>query len=340
MGAEDSKNTGRPVSIKSQELFMRSFLFVLQTCSVLLFFLILFTSCLSLKRRYMDNLEEKYPLVRAMSEKIPPSIDIVMHSVVDREIPGPAKPIPVRIYTPTKRNFSAPIIMYIHGGGFVLGSLEHVDRTVRLLARDTGAIVISVEYRLAPEHPYPAGLEDCKAAFDWLVTHANDVFGADPKRIAIGGDSAGGNLATEVTIWRRSQKLIMPCAQLLYSPLVGATEPETGKPWPSRLEANKKTVLTKKSLASFERMYLGNPDEYSKDPTVNPVYETDFTGLPPTLITICGLDPLRDEDTYYANRLEDAGVKVVRGIFPAQDHAWMGDDAITATMAFINSFVP
>jgi len=307
--------------------------------SSILLCLVLLTSCMTVKQRYMDNLDTKYPLVRAMSEKIPPSIDILMESIVDRKIPGPAAQIPVRIYTPTKRDLNAPVIMYIHGGGFVLGNLEHVDRTVRLLARDTGAIVVSIEYRLAPEHPYPAGLEDCKAAFDWLVTHANDVFGADPTRVAIGGDSAGGNLATEVAIWRRDQKLIMPFAQLLYSPLVGATDPATGKPWPSRTEANKKTVLTKKSLASFERMYLGNPGEYLQDPTVNPVYETDLTGLPPTLITICGLDPLRDEDTYYANKLEHAGVKVVRGIYPAQDHAWIGDEAIKATVAFLASLV-
>jgi len=308
--------------------------------SAILFSLILLSSCMTVKQRYMDNLDTKYLFVRAMSEKIPPSIDIHMESIVDRKIPGPTDPVTVRIYTPTRRNYNMPIIMYIHGGGFVLGSLEHVDRTVRLLARDTGAIVVSVEYRLAPEHPYPAGPEDCKAAFDWLVTHANDVFGADPERIAIGGDSAGGNLATEVAIWRRDQKMIMPYAQLLYSPLVGSTDPTTGKPWTSRTEANKKTVLTKKSLASFERMYLGNPSEYSKDPTVNPVYETDFSGLPPTLITICGLDPLRDEDTYYANKLEDAGVQVVREIFPAQDHAWMGDEAIRATVAFLASLVP
>lgn len=208
--------------------------------SSVLFLMVLVTSCTTVKQQYMDNLDTKYPLVRAMSEKIPPSIDIHMESIVDRKIPGPVEPIPVRIYTPTKRNYNAPLIMYIHGGGFVLGNLEHVDRTVRLLARDTGAIIISVEYRLAPEHPYPAGLEDCKAAFDWLVTCANDEFGSDPTRIAIGGDSAGGNLATEVAIWRRDQKLIMPCAQLLYSPLVGATDPSTGKPWPSRTEANKK----------------------------------------------------------------------------------------------------
>jgi len=308
--------------------------------SSILFCMILVTSCMTVKQRYMDTLDTKYPLVRALSERIPPSIDIHMESVIDRKIPGPVDPIPVRIYTPTKRNFNAPIIMYIHGGGYVIGSVEHVDRTVRLLARDAGAIIVSVEYRLAPEHPYPAGLEDCKAAFDWLVTHANDVFGADPARIAIGGDSAGGNLATEVTIWRRSQKLIMPCAQLLYSPLVGATDPATGKPWPSRTETNKKTVLTKKSLASFERMYLGNPGKYAQDPAVNPVYETDFSGLPPTLITICGLDPLRDEDTWYANKLEDAGVKVVRGIFPDQDHAWMGNEAIRETVSFLTSFVP
>jgi acetyl esterase/lipase len=288
----------------------------------------------------MDNLDVKYPLVRAMSEKIPPSIDIHMESVIDREIPGPAGQLRMRIYTPTKRNLDAPVIMYIHGGGFVLGSIAHVDRTVRLLARDTGAIIVSVEYGLAPESPYPAGLEDCKTEFDWIVTHANDVFGTDPARIAIGGDSAGGNLAIEVAIWRRDHKLIMPCALLLYSPLTGSTDPATGKPWPSRAEANKKTVLTKKSLASFERMYLGNPDIYLRDPTVNPVYETDLSLLPPTLITICGIDPLRDEDTYFANRLEEAGVTVVREIFPVQDHAWIGDEAIKATMAFIATLVP
>jgi len=308
--------------------------------SSILFCLVLLTSCRTIQQQYMDNLDKQYPFVRAISETIPPSIDIPMESVIERKIPGPVDQITVQIYTPAKRNYSAPVIMYIHGGGFVIGSVEHVDRTVRLFARDTGAIIVSVEYRLAPEHPYPAGLEDCKAAFDWLVTHANDVFGADPERIAIGGDSAGGNLATEVAIWRRDKKLIRPWAQLLYSPLVGAINPKTGKPWPSRTENNKKTILTKKSLASFERMYLGNPSEYLKNPTVNPIYEKNFSGLPPTLITVCGLDPLRDEDTAYANMLEGAGVQVVREIFPAQDHAWMGDPVIKATVAFLASLVP
>jgi acetyl esterase len=225
-----------------------------------------------------------------------------MASVEDLELPGPGGPIPMRFYTPVGAKEPMPLLVYYHGGGWVIGDLDTHDRVCRFLAANAGVLVLSVGYRLAPEHPFPAAVEDAAAAFAWASEQAVGL-GADARRIAVGGDSAGGNLAAVVSVLARDAGGPDPAMQLLIYPITDADENR-----PSRQLFAEGFLLTKADMDWFEAHYL--PHGEGEDPRVSVLRTDDLSGLPPAYVATAGFDPLRDEGEAYAARLREAGGRV------------------------------
>lgn len=223
----------------------------------------------------------------------------------DRRIPGPGSDIPIRIYTPRelKTSEKLPVLIWFHGGGFVIGSLETHDSVCRMLANQADCLVVSVDYRLAPESPFPAAVEDCRAAMKWVALHAVE-FGGDGVCMAVGGDSAGANLATVMAILARNAAHPKLVFQLLIYPCV-APEPET----PSHHKFKEGYILSRNSITWFYRQYLRNKKDVN-DFRFAPLLLDDLSGLPQSLIIVAGYDPLRDEGIDYAKRLIESGNKV------------------------------
>lgn len=223
----------------------------------------------------------------------------------DRRISGPGSHIPIRIYTPReiKPGEKLPVLLWFHGGGFVIGSLDTHDSVCRMLANQAGCIVVSADYRLAPEYKFPAAVEDCDAALKWLALHAVE-FGADPQAIAVGGDSAGANLATVAAILARDAGHPKLAFQLLIYPCT-APEPET----PSHYKFAEGYVLSRNTITWFFRHYQRNRAD-SNDFRFAPLVADDLANLPPALVLVAGYDPLRDEGMDYAKRLIEAGNRV------------------------------
>jgi acetyl esterase len=282
----------------------------------------------------MDNLDTNYRRVRAQADMIPPASSIKMASIRDFAVTGPAGEIPVRLYLPLGMKAEGPLLMYMHGGGFVLGGIAMADRVVRTLARGGRCAAISVGYRLAPENPYPAGLEDCYAVILWAREHRAELGGSSGE-IVLAGESAGGTLAAALSQVCRDRGVPGIAGQMLFSPAVGGIDQTTGKPYESRARNAKRGILTAKSLASFGRMYLGDPARYADDPYVNPIRAASLSGLPPALIVTCGKDPLRDEGQAYALKLARAGVPAVLKDFPARDHAYQGREVMESAVEFL-----
>jgi acetyl esterase len=193
-------------------------------------------------------------------------------------------------------------LVWFHGGGFVLGSIESHDGLCRALAAQAGVVVVSIDYRLAPEHRFPAGVEDAIAATRWVLDLSEEL-GIDPHALAVGGDSAGGNLAAVVAQSLRGGS--PPLAfQLLVYPATDATCRE-----PSHRLFQDGFVLTERDIAWFLEQYLPDP-RLASDPRVSPLFAEDLTGLPPALVVTAGFDPLRDEGRRYAERMRQSGVTV------------------------------
>jgi acetyl esterase len=244
-------------------------------------------------------------------------IEVPLAKVEDRTVPTATGGVPVRVYTPdAAAGGDAGALIWIHGGGWVIGSVDESDPITRLLADRSGAVVISVEYRLAPEHPFPAGYDDCVAALDWVVASAAEL-GVDPSRIAIGGDSAGGNLAALVAIHARDTGIPLR-QQLLVYPATDLTATH-----PSVDENGVGYLLTKEAMIWFMGHYLGADDD-PKDPKVSPLFVDDLSGVAPAVIFTAEFDPLRDEGEAYAERLRDAGVTVEQQRWDGQIHAFFG----------------
>jgi len=222
--------------------------------------------------------------------------------VANRSITGPAGPIAVRVYRPVLRE-TLPALIYFHGGGFVIGNLDTHDRMCRALANASGCAVIAVDYRLAPEHKYPAAVDDAYAATSYIAEHAVE-FSIDPNRIAVGGDSAGGSLATVVCLLSRDRSGPRLKYQLLIYPWVDFYGQS-----PSMQQYSKDHFLTREGLDWFAENYLPSR-EASLEPSASPMNAIDFRGLPPALVITAECDPLRDQGEAYAGKLQGAGIPV------------------------------
>ncbi len=248
--------------------------------------------------------------------------------VDDRMVPAPDGDIPVRCYTPGSAIGEAHgVLVWFHGGGWVIGDIETADSTCRALANRAGCVVVSVDYRLAPEHPSPAALDDCVAALMWTVENF-EVLGVDASRVAVGGDSAGGHLAALVCQRVRADFGPDIDFQLLVYPVTDMTQSH-----PSIVENAEGYLLTRDSMEWFRHHYLGDGDR--TDPAVSPWHAPDLSGLPPALVITAELDPLRDEGEAYAARLQEAGVPTTLMRFDGQIHGFFAmpsllDDAKVA----------
>jgi acetyl esterase len=223
-------------------------------------------------------------------------------AVTELSIPGPAGDIGARHYRPDNDDAGA-LLVFFHGGGWVIGDLDTHDNVCRLICRDAGIQVLSVAYRLAPEHPAPAGLRDAYAAYRWALEHGADL-GARPGIVAVGGDSAGGNLAAVVARLGRDDG-VPPALQLLLYPVTdlrGGTR--------SRALFATGFLLTAHDIDWCTQGYLGESQLDVTDPRVSPLVADDLAGLSPALVITAGFDPLRDEGEAYADRMRDAGVPV------------------------------
>jgi acetyl esterase len=237
--------------------------------------------------------------------------------IEDLQIPGPAGPLPARLYDAGGARGSArPAGLYFHGGGWVQGDLEtHHGLCARLAAR-SGMLVTALDYRLAPEHPFPSAVDDCLAAYRWLRTRAAEL-GVDPERIAVAGDSAGGNLAAVVSQQAALAGDPVPAAQALIYPAV-----DFALDTPSHRELADGHVIPRDRIEWYAAQYLPAGADRA-DPRAAPLRARDLSGQPPTLIVTAGFDPLRDEGHAYAERLRAAKVDVVDHEYPGQIHAFV-----------------
>jgi len=237
----------------------------------------------------------------------------------DRSVEGPAGDIPVRIYRP-RSDHPLPVVVYFHGGGFVIGDIDTHDTVCHRLAGGVPAVVASVDYRLAPEHRFPAAVHDCDAATGWVSAHAAEL-GGDPARLAVAGDSAGGNLAAVVARHARDAGGPPVAFQLLVYPATDMT-----RSFPSHRENGTGYLLDSDALDWFADNYLADADP--GQPDASPLLAGDLSGLPPALVVTAEFDPLRDEGEAYAERLRLAGVAVTTSRYDGMIHGFYGLDSI------------
>ena len=263
---------------------------------------------------------EKVKLAREVSAATYISTDNPAVAKDDRTVPGPegAPDVPVRIYRPVKGTEGRlPGVLEIHGGGFMLGSLAMMEDWCQAVALMLPAVAVSVDYRLAPEHPFPAGLEDCYAALCWLAAEA-DALGVDPARIAVAGQSAGGNLAAATCLLQRDRSGPAICFQLLEIP-----ELDDRLDTPSMREFVDTPVWNRPNAIWSWRHYLGPSHQGEVSPFAAPARVTDLSGLPPACVTVAEFDPLRDEGILYAHALMQAGVPTELHAQPGTFHGFM-----------------
>jgi acetyl esterase len=224
--------------------------------------------------------------------------------VEDKVIPGPAQSISIRAYYPKDSQSTYPALVFFHGGGWVIGNIDSHDNICRALTNLANCVTISVDYRLAPEHKFPAAVEDSYAAVKYIYNHAEE-FKVDRERIAVGGDSAGGNLAAVISNLAKDRNAPPICFQLLIYPSTNLG----GEATTSMVENSEGLFLTKGTMEWFRNCYL-NGEEDKVNPQVTPALYSDFSGLPSALVITAEYDPLRDEGENYAKLLQDAGVDV------------------------------
>ena len=237
--------------------------------------------------------------------------------VTDRQVPGPAGFIPLRIYRRFGLPESSPAIVYLHGGGWCAGDLDTHDGTCRLLADASECVVVSVDYRLAPEHPVPAAVDDAVAAYRWVHDHAAEL-SIEQGRVGVMGDSAGGNLAAVIAQVTRDTDVPAPVAQCLVYPSTDARMREA-----SHQTFAEGFFLSKASMEWYRAQYLPDTADWDS-PLASPIEQTDLSGVAPAIVVTAGFDPLRDEGQRYAERLADAGVPVRYRCYDDMVHGFFG----------------
>ena len=265
-------------------------------------------------------------LTRTLDER-----DIRVAGIRPVSIPGPAGTIAARHYRPPADGKRAPLVVFFHGGGWVFGDLDSHDSACQLICRDAGVHVLAVDYRLAPEHPAPAAHDDAYAAYRWAREHAGEL-GADPRRVAVAGDSAGGNLSAVVCRLARDAGDPMPSLQWLIYP---ATD-QRGQTR-SRSLLGDGFLLTKHDMDWFTDCYLKDSGLERTDPVVSPLLADDLSGLPPALVITAGFDPLRDEGEQYAVKLREAGVTVDHRVMTSMIHAFLNLNVLGGGVARANA---
>lgn len=224
-------------------------------------------------------------------------------SVDDRTIAADGRQIPIRVYRPSTAD-REPALMFFHGGGFVLGDLDSHDRECRVLANASGCVIVAVDYRRPPEHPFPAAPEDCYAATRYVAEHPQE-FGIDAARLGVAGDSAGGNLAAAVALMARERGGPRLAFQLLIYPGVDLDDSQR----PSMREYGHDHFLTLEAIDWLDSQYVPRPED-RRHPHASPIYAPDLSGLPPVFMITAECDPIRDQAEAYAERLRAAGVPV------------------------------
>ncbi|WP_435153672.1 alpha/beta hydrolase [Haladaptatus sp. DFWS20] len=244
-----------------------------------------------------------------------------IHFVRNLAIPGPRGEIPIRVYRPDVQD--APVVVFYHGGGWVLGTLNSIDGVCRELAKRAECVVVSVDYRLAPEQPFPAGVDDAFAALEWVENHADSV-GGDPSKLGVAGTSAGGNLAAVTALRAREFDGPTLSHQCLLYPVTNH-DFDTD----SYVENGDGPLLSRSDMEWFWNQYLRSPVD-GANPFASPLRASDLSGLPPTTVVTCGYDPLRDEGIAYADRLAEADVPVWHNHYPEMAHGFLSvTDAVS-----------
>ena len=276
---------------------------------------------------FMRAMDDGFPAVETMSapearavivgRRLPvDNLDDVA-GAYDRVVPGPGRDIPVRLYRPHGHRETRPAVVFCHGGGFVLCDLDSHDGFCRAMARHTESVVLSVDYRLAPEHPGPAAAHDVFAAFCWVVGHASEL-GVDPARVVVAGDSAGGNLAAVTALQCREQGGPMPVGQVLIYPVIDPTFDTS-----SYQTHASGFVNTRAAMRWYWEQYLGGVSPPSPACLVAPARASSHEGLPPAVVVTAGLDVLHSEGVGYAKQLRAAKVPVVHRDYPGLFHGFV-----------------
>jgi acetyl esterase len=281
----------------------------------------------------IEVIEQYFPAVdqvesaaeaRQQAKQMPrlPDVEPVA-DVADRRIPGPAGEIPVRVYRSSTDPAPTPGVVYFHGGGFVICDLDSHDGAARRITNSVGATVVSVDYRLAPEHRWPAAADDAYAATRWAAEHAEEL-GIDPGRLVVAGDSAGGNLTAVVAQMARDRGGPRLAFQLMVYPVIdlGATRSD----YPSQRENAEGYFLTVSHMEWFRDQYLAD-DADGEQPYASPIKASSLAGLPPACVITAEMDPLRDEGEAYGRALEAAGVPVTVYRAPGMFHGFFNMDA-------------
>jgi acetyl esterase len=266
------------------------------------------------------------PLDLARQQPLPAGEVTPVAHVEDREVTTPDGPLAIRIYTP-RQHGKLPLLVFFHGGGFIIGGFNTHDEIARALAVAADCIVVSVLYRLAPEHPFPAAINDCVAAIRWAAAHAVEI-GADGKRIGVAGDSAGGNLAAVTAIRLRDEGGPPLLAQLLIYPVTDLAAPEEG----SMAETGEGFYMSHDDMDFFHTSYIAGNNP--RNPLISPLRADSLVNLPPAMVITAEFDPLRDQGQAYAKRLAGDGILVEHLHYDGAIHGFvtfpgeMGQDAI------------
>lgn len=246
-------------------------------------------------------------------------------TVYDTTIESNNCSVPVRVYRGQDSHGMQPGLIFMHGGGFAIGGLDSHDSLCRQLAIDASVTVIALDYRLAPEHKFPAAVDDCLAATRWILANP-EVFGLEAEKIAIGGDSAGGNLSAVICNELNKAGEIMPACQLLIYPATRTINFETE----SRRELESGVTLDRRLIDHFNDMYIGGVEFDADDPRISPALAGEFKGAPPAHIITAEYDPLRDEGEEYSRLLADAGVEVSYRCYEGLMHNFVMQTAVVA----------